>query len=92
MLEISKEIQSAITHVPSHFVCLHVSLGIGFTVKSVLRKKKKCSKDSQFFSVQHAGERMVLLTLTLFLDEDGKIARGLGGNGAMVFGFLQTLQ
>ena len=35
---------------------------------------------------------MVLLTLTSFLDEDGKIARGLGGNGAMVFGFLQTLQ
>lgn len=33
---------------------------------------------------------MVLLTLTSFLDEDGKIARGLGGNGAMVFGFLQT--
>lgn len=28
---------------------------------------------------------MVLLPLTSFLDEDGKIARGLGGNGAMVW-------
>ena len=37
VLEISKEIQSAITPVPSHFVCLHLSLDIGFTVKSVLR-------------------------------------------------------
>lgn len=36
-VEISKEIQSAVTPVPSHFVCLHLSLEIGFTVKSVLR-------------------------------------------------------